>query len=197
MALSFVIATQMNKYAHSIYQHFSDSLTRFEGALLPEEMIESVGNVSTAVIGMGRVGQGAHAELQKTRKDKVVGVEENHERVASLNAEGVHCIHGDAMDRDFWEKSGLKNCDLVLISLTSHRENVAVIELAREMNYTGKIAVATRFPDEAEELEAMGCTAYYLYESVGARLCRVDSRIRSVRAACGLRFLYHTSTMQP
>jgi len=44
---------------------------------------------------------------------------------------------------------------------------VLVAELARALGFTGTLAVAARFADEAEELEAMGCVAYYRYEGIG------------------------------
>ena len=42
-----------------------------------------------------------------------------------------------------------------------------VARLARDLGYTGTLAVASRFPDQRDELEALGCLAYYLYEDTG------------------------------
>ena len=41
--------------------------------------------------------------------------------------------------------------------------------LARELNFSQTIAIATRFPDESAELEALGCTTFYRYQDVGSQ----------------------------
>jgi len=133
---------------------------------LPVEQIGSLGDASTVVLGMGRVGRGAYDALD-AQGAAVVGVEENMSNVVRHQADGYHCIHGDASDRDFWERTGLAQRDFILVSLSSHREHVLVAELARALGFTGTLAVAARFADEAEELEAMGCVAYYRYEGIG------------------------------
>jgi Trk K+ transport system NAD-binding subunit len=76
-------------------------------------------------------------------------------------------VHGDASDRDFWERTGLVNCKLILVSLSNHRENVRVARLARELGFSSTMAIATRFPDESAELEALGCVTFYRYQDVG------------------------------
>ncbi|MGK0320205.1 MAG: glutathione-regulated potassium-efflux system ancillary protein KefC, partial [Granulosicoccus sp.] len=46
-------------------------------------------------------------------------------------------------------------------------ENLRVAKLARELNFKNTLAVSARFPDEAAELEALGCSTFYLYQDVG------------------------------
>lgn len=168
MSLSFFLATPINRKAHTLYRRYSDRLDRHEGATrLPEEAIGSLGDATTVILGMGRVGRGAFDALVDAGRTGIVGVEENYLRAGELDAAGHHCIHGDAVDRDFWERTGLVDRELVLISLTNHRENLRAVRLAREVGFRGTIAVAARFPDERAELEALGCVAYYLYEDTG------------------------------
>ena len=76
-------------------------------------------------------------------------------------------MHGDVTDYDFWAHSGLKNKSLILICLTNHSENLVAVDLARELGYSGQLAVVSRFPDQRDELEKLGCIAFNLYGEAG------------------------------
>ena len=168
MALSFFVATPVNKQVHQLYQKYRQKLIGFERETrLPEEEIGSLGEVNTAVLGMGRVGRNAYEALQLAGRHSVVGVEESYVRTTTLQQDGFHCVHGDASDRDFWERTGLAKCDLIMVGLSNHRENLQIVELARELGYQGQLAVAARFADHKDELESHGCISFNLYEEAG------------------------------
>lgn len=168
MAFSFAFATPVNRRAHELYIQYADKLKTYEKEeRLPEEVIGSLGGATVALLGMGRVGRGAFDALRDAGYEKIVGIEENYQLTQQLNKKGWPCVHGDASDRDFWERTKLHECELILVSLSNHRENVRVAALAKELNFSSTIAVATRFPDESRELEALGCTTFYRYQDVG------------------------------
>lgn len=168
MSLSFFLATPVNRKAHALYRQHAERLKAHERKTrLPEEVIGSLGDASTVVLGMGRVGRGAFDALRDAGHERIVGVEENYLRAGQLDASGYPCIHGDASDRDFWERTGLAERSMILVSLTNHRENLRVARLARELGYANLLAVSVRYPDECAELEELGCAAYYLYEGTG------------------------------
>lgn len=168
MALSYLLATPVNRKAHELYIRYADKLAVHElQERLPEEVISSLNGATVAILGMGRVGRGAFNTLREAGYDKVVGIEESYQLTQRRNDEGWPCVHGDASDRDFWERTGLVNCELILVSLSNHRENVRVASLARTLNFQNKMAVATRFPDEHTELEQLGCVTFYRYQDVG------------------------------
>ena len=168
MALSFFLATPINKQVHRLYLEYRPQLVKYERATrLPEEEIGSIGDVDTAVLGMGRVGRNAYEALKLSGREKLVGVEESYLRTTALLDEGFHCVHGDASDRDFWERTGLAKCDLILVGLSNHRENLQIVALAKELGYKGQLAVAARFGDQKDELEALGCISFNLYEEAG------------------------------
>ncbi|MEE9335555.1 MAG: cation:proton antiporter family protein [Granulosicoccaceae bacterium] len=167
MSVTFLMATPVNKQAFDLYRRFYSRLNRYEKSKrLPEEAIGSLGNAEVFVLGMGRVGRGAYEHLQENGHH-VMGIEEGYISTQRLIEQGYECVHGDATDRDFWERTGLANRDLLLVSLSNHRENIEVIKLAKELGHKGRLSVAARFPDQKEELEKLGCRAYYLYEDVG------------------------------
>ena len=167
IALSFFIATPINKQVHRWYRTLSSKLLVYEKPRLPEERIEKIKNARVVLLGMGRVGQGAYHHLTEHYGNAVVGVDEKYERAEILQEKGIRCVHGDASDRDFWEQTGVVNCELILVSLSSHREHLSVVKLARELDFKGTIAVTTRFHDELIELREMGCVAFNLYTDVG------------------------------
>ncbi len=168
MALSYLFATPVNRKAHELYINYSDELKIFEKPeLLPEEVIDSLNGAKVAILGMGRIGCGAFNTLRAAGYDKIIGIEENYVRAQQRTAEGWPCAHGDASDRDFWDRSGLAGCELILVSLSNHRENVRVAKLARELDFKHPLAVAIRFPDESPELEELGCLTFYKYQDVG------------------------------
>ncbi len=180
LAISFVMATPANRLAHELFRRHEARLLRHESEeRLPEERVGSLGDARTVILGMGRIGRGAYdalaliaAESGNFARAGIVGVEENVGLVAQRREDGYACIHGDASDRDFWERTGLAQRDTILVGLTIHRENLRVVRMARELGFTGTLGVACRFPDERRELEALGCRAYYLYEDVGGDFAR-------------------------
>lgn len=167
IAMSFFVATPLNKQAHRWFRSRKTQLLKHEKERLPEEQVEVIENAQVVLLGMGRVGRGAYHFLQADYPGAVVGVEESFERTEALKAQGIRCVHGDAGDRDFWERACVIDCDMLLVSLSSHREHLGVVKLARELGFTGTIAVTSSFDDEREELEQLGCVAFNLYADVG------------------------------
>jgi predicted Kef-type K+ transport protein len=168
MAISFVFAVPANRRAHELYIRYGDRLRRYENEQrLPEEVIGSLDGANVAILGMGRVGRGAFDALREAGYQNIIGIEENYALTRERNQSGWPCVHGDASDRDFWERTGLVQCKLILVSLSNHSENVRVARLARELNFRHTMAVATRFPDESAELEDLGCLTFYRYQGVG------------------------------
>lgn len=181
MAFSYVLAIPVNRKAHELFIQHGDRLMRFEKPeRLPEEIIGSIGDARIAVLGMGRIGRGAFDALREAGHERIVGIEENYASAMELNESGWPCVHGDASDRDFWERTGLTQCDLILVCLSNHREHLRVARLARELNYDKTIAVATRFRDESAELEALGCLTFYRYEEVGREFAKHTMQVVSL-----------------
>ena len=167
MSVTFLMATPVNKKAFDLYRRFYARLNQYEKSKrLPEEAIGSLGDAEVFVLGMGRVGRGAYEYLLQNGHH-VMGIEESYTNTQRLIEQGYKCVHGDATDRDFWERTGLANRDLLLVSLSNHRENIEVVKLAKALGHNGRLSVAARFADQKEELEKLGCHAYYLYQDVG------------------------------
>jgi predicted Kef-type K+ transport protein len=168
LAFSFFMSVPINARAIKLYNNYKRIFTRFERVhRLPGEEPVDLGNARIIVLGMGRVGSGVYEYLERLYPEQVAGIEENNEKLIGKYKQGLNVFRGDASDRDFWDGIDLHELDLVMISLTNHAENVAVVELIRELGYSGKLAVIARFADEMHELEALGCISYNFYAEAG------------------------------
>lgn len=168
MSMSFFIAVPFNTRAHDFYARFSDFLHKCERQQrLSEEQPVELGDAKILVLGMGRVGMGAYQYLHELYGDDVVGVEENMAKVQQHIANGVNCVPGDATDYDFLDQVDLSKRDMVMISLTNHAENVGAVKLLKKHGFQGRIAVTSRFPDQEQQLQNMGCITFNLYAEAG------------------------------
>lgn len=168
LAMSFFLSVPVNARAIKLYNNYQHLFCRFERhKRLPGDEPVNLGDVRILVLGLGRVGSGAYQYLERLFPGQIAGIEESQQRLQQKISKGFNVCRGDAVDRDFWDGINLKEIDLILISLTNHIENVAVVELLKELGYQGKIAVIARFPDEQQELEALGCISYNFYAEAG------------------------------
>lgn len=168
MALSLFVAAPANAYAHRWYIRYADYFQRFERQnLITQERSVDLGEADVLVFGMGRIGAGAYEYLIKENVQQIIGVDESSEKVLKLQAEGVRCVHGDVSDGEFLRRAHLQRRKLILVSLSKHEENVDVVNLLRQLHYTGRISVICHFPDQARELQEMGCTTFNLYAEAG------------------------------
>ena len=168
IAISFFISTPVNSIAHKLYRTHADWFNTYQKPVrLAEEEIELLGDAKIVVLGMGRVGKGVYRYLTDDGVTGVIGVEENLARVSDLRDTGFHCVHGDASDRDFWERTGLASRELIFVSLSNHRENKSVVDLARLSGFDNTLAVSAYYEDEKSELEALGCISVNVYSRAG------------------------------
>lgn len=168
MVLSFFVATPFNTRVHTLYANYSDRLYRFERPRrLAQESVVHLGDASVVILGMGRVGLGAYHSVREEMGAVVVGIEENIGKAQQLAESGIHCVVADATDYDFWLDSKVNERKLLMLCLSNHRENLYVINLVREMGFSGQIAVASRFADQGQELRDLDCLTFNIYADVG------------------------------
>ncbi|MAY34909.1 MAG: hypothetical protein CMN84_02290 [Spongiibacteraceae bacterium] len=168
LALSFFIATPLNNRAREIYEYFAPLLQANErGPGSTDTAIANLGEGDIVIVGAGRVGVGAYRYLVERFPGNVVCIEERADKVAALRAEGINCVHGDGNDRDFWEKANLAGRKLILVSLTNHKENMSVVKFLKTQDFSGDLAVVSRYPDEEQEIREAGCITFNLYAEAG------------------------------
>ncbi|MBW2940083.1 cation:proton antiporter family protein [Zhongshania aquimaris] len=168
MALSLFVAVPFNTHVHLLYGRLASRLQKLERSeLLIQERPVDLGDAEIVIFGMGRIGSGAYEYLSQHYPNKIVGVEESADKALKLRLSGVSCVPGDASDRDFLERADLHKRKTILVSLTNHSENIDVVKMLQHLDYKGKIAVVSRFPDQQEELISLGCITFNLYAEAG------------------------------
>jgi len=175
ISASFAISAPLSTNSEFIYRRMSGWLCRFErGFCHPHDAPIDLGSAKVVVMGMGRIGSGAYDELQKIYNRNICGVEHAPERVDFHRAQGRNVILGDASDTEFWLKLQKDiQLELVILAMPNHHGNVYAAHQLRNLAFDCQVAAIARYPEEVEELSALGvCTAYNMYEQAGAGLVR-------------------------
>ncbi len=175
ISLSFAISAPLSTNAELIYRRMFGWLSRFErGFCHPHDAPIDLGSAKAVVMGMGRIGTGAYDELQKIYGGDICGVEHAPERVDFNRGKGRNVILGDACDTEFWLKLQKDiQLELVILAMPNHHGNMYAAHQLRNFAFDCQVAAIARYPEEVEELSALGvCTAYNMYEQAGAGLVR-------------------------
>lgn len=187
ISLSFGFSAPLSANTELVYRSMFSWLCRFERNYChPQDAPIDFGSARAVVLGMGRIGSGAYDELAKAYGNDICGVEHAPDRVDFNREMSRNVILGDACDTEFWLKLRTdKRLELVILAMPNHYGNMYAAKQLRKHGFTCSVAAIARFPEEVEELSAMGiCTAFNMYEQAGAGLarsalegCRLEGRI--------------------
>lgn len=181
ISISFAFSAPLSTNAEALYRKTFRWLRRLERSYChPHDAPIDLGSARAVVMGMGRIGTGAYDELQKIYGKEVCGVEHAPERVDFNRSQGRKVILGDACDTDFWLKLRKDiDLELVILAMPNHQGNMYAARQLRNFEFDCQVAAIARFPEEVEELSAIGvCAAYNLYDQAGAGL------VRTAREGC-------------
>jgi glutathione-regulated potassium-efflux system ancillary protein KefC len=173
VALSFVLAAPLNSMSESVYRWLDNYLPkRPPEKLHPADRPIQLNDAQAVVMGMGKIGRGAYQRLQGHYGLKVLGIDNDGDKVQRLQGEGYKLIEGDAVDSDFWEK--LITCEqvkMVLLAMPSHHGNLYALEQLRHRNFPGKISAIVEYPEEIPVLREYGADAvFHVYDEAGLGL---------------------------
>ena len=171
LSLSFIISAQLVNIRDKVYQNWRNKLKSFERAKrLPGEEDVDLSHVRVIIFGMGRMGSSVYKVIGDDFKDDIIGVDVNLDKVQKHQNESRNVVHGDATNPDFWTKSPglIEDLEWVLLTLSSHSANITIIDMLREMGYTGKIVATSSYKDECEDFKKHKIDfAYNIYEEAG------------------------------
>jgi len=190
VAITFVLASPLNTYAHRIYTYLRSYLIRFETSKrLKEEESVDVGDAEVVIFGMGRIGTMAYHGLKHAGEERLVGIDADPESVKAHAVAGRNVIQGDPTDTDFWDRSGKERSHvrLILLAMPSQRANMVALQAIQEFQGREKIKVlaAARFDDEANALKAAGAEeAYHVYATAGQGYA--DAALAMLKGQAGL-----------
>jgi hypothetical protein len=175
ISISFAISAPLSTNSEFVFRRMFRWLGRFErGFCHPHDAPIDLGSAKAVVMGMGRIGTGAYDELKKIYGAELCGVEHAPERVDLNRSQGRNVILGDACDTEFWMKLRKDiHLELVILAMPNHQGNIFATHQLRNFKFDCQVAAVARYPEEVEELAAIGvCTAYNMYEQAGAGLVR-------------------------
>jgi glutathione-regulated potassium-efflux system ancillary protein KefC len=175
LSCSFILSAPLNSKADHLYARFRKQLRRFElPRRLPEDETVSLEGARVLILGMGRVGSGAYDYLKTTCGDSLLGIDSDAGVVARHQAEGRRVILGDASNPDFTSRIDREsgNIELVLVTLSNHRTNLDTIAQLQHEKFKGKIAATAIYPDQMQDLAAIGVESYYIFSEAGSGFAR-------------------------
>lgn len=173
VAISFAVSALVNSRNEDIYRGLVRRLPdRPAHRLHPSDRPIELGEVEAAVLGMGRVGEGAYRRLRDRYGLRVLGVDNDENKVDQLRSDGLNVVEGDADDSDFWDKLVLsEGVRLVLLAMPHHSGNVFALEELRNREFAGKIAAVVLHSDQIQRTLAHGADAvYHVYAEAGTAL---------------------------
>ncbi|HEY9147367.1 MAG TPA: cation:proton antiporter family protein, partial [Gammaproteobacteria bacterium] len=173
VAFSFVLAAPLNGLSEPLYRHLERYLPQVEaGRLHPSDRPLDLGDAQAVVLGMGKIGRGAYRRLEQHYGLRVLGIDNNGQKIKRLHKEGYRLLEGDAADSDFWEKLLLSHdVQVVLLAMPHHAGNLFALEQLRHRDFGGRIAAVVEYPEEIELLRERGADAvFHVYEEAGLGL---------------------------
>jgi len=175
LSCSFILSAPLNSKADILYARYRKLLRRFEHPQrLPEDKVVSLAGARVVILGMGRVGSGAYDYLKTTCGDTLLGIDSDPGSVERHRAAGRRVILGDATNPDFTSRIDREseNIELVLVTLSNHRTNLDAIAQLQQEKFKGKIAATAIYPDQLQDLAAVGVESYYIFAEAGSGFAR-------------------------
>jgi Trk K+ transport system NAD-binding subunit len=172
VAMSFVVAAILNNYNERLYQLSRGRLNEVPAAdLHPHDKPIELNSTQAVILGMGKIGRGTYQRLEQKYGLKVLGVDNDENKVARLNKD-FKIVEGDAVDSDFWDKLLMSDeIQLVVLAMPHHAGNVYALEQLRGRDFKGHVTAIVEYPDEVNRLKSLGADEVFeVYEGAGVSL---------------------------
>lgn len=170
LAGSFVLAAPLNAAGERIYARLKEPLAGLEAStLMAADRPVAIDQVDAVVLGLGQIGSGAYLRLIDGHGLRVLGVDNNVDKLAPHRAANRNVMEGDAVDSDFWDKLVITDSvKLVLLAMPGHAGNVYALQQLRNRSFAGHIAAIVSYPDEVAKLRELGAAdVFHIYDEAG------------------------------
>ncbi|PQO21953.1 sodium:proton exchanger [Rhodobacteraceae bacterium WD3A24] len=162
VAVSFIIAAPLNRYAHPLYARYCTQLERFEvGRIHPDEHPVDLGDAEIVIFGMGRTGTAAYDYLAPSC-DKLIGLEMDAYRVANRRDEGRNVVLADAENVNLWRSVRLDNVRAVILAMDDIESKTIAAQALRRRGFEGPIVTHALYDEHLDQLSKAGATHTYL-----------------------------------
>ena len=179
VALSFIIASPFNRFAHQLYERLEGRLAGFEGSEHhPDEQPVSLGSTQILILGMGHAGTAAYDFLKKRQNlpgpHKVLmvsGIDSDLGKVERHLHEGRRVVYADAEDPGFWHRIKLDGLKAVMLAMPDREAKQIASRQLRRHGFQSLISAVSTHPEEAAALKAAGADMTFLaFNEVGVGL---------------------------
>ncbi len=161
--VTIATSTYMITYSHQLYALFEPVLGIFErrgGTAEPESDVEGERPHDVILFGLGRYGLGIAAVLRDSGK-RILGVDFSPEAVRYARAQGYDVVFGDATDPEFLAHLPLQQARWLVMAVPEHDIGLThddprqgLLRAAKDLGFTGKVAVAAHREATADVLAA-------------------------------------------
>ncbi len=179
VALSFVAAAPLNRFAHDLYERLENRLARFERPERhPDEQPVSLGKTQILILGMGHAGTAAYDFLKKRQNSAeshqvrlVSGIDSDLVKVERHIHEGRRVVYADAEDPGFWHRLHLGGIKAVILAMPDPEAKRIATQQLRRRGFAGLVGAISSYPEEAKALKAAGADMTFLaFNEVGVGL---------------------------
>ena len=163
LALSFLISSPFNHYAHRLFDRYKNVLMKLNTKRVhPDDEPIDLGNAEVLLCGMGRVGIVAYEYLTKQFDNKVIGIDYNHELVEKRKKSNINILWGDSTDSNFWENVHMPNIKMVLLATDDYHTDLNTAnELYCIVNKQFQIGTLGHYQEEIDALKNAGVDFIY------------------------------------
>ena len=163
LALSFLISSPFNHYAHRLFDRYKNHLMKLNTQHVhPDDEPINLGDAEVLICGMGRVGSVAYEYLLKQFDNKVIGIDYDHELVKKRKQSNINILWGDSTDSNFWENVVMPNIKMVLLTSDNYHTDLNTAnELYCIPNRKFKIGTLGHYEEEIESLKKAGVDFIY------------------------------------
>jgi glutathione-regulated potassium-efflux system ancillary protein KefC len=171
IAVSLAVAAPLNRVVHRLYTRFEPWLLRFERhSLHPDREPTKLGKARWLVVGMGRTGGAAYKSLEASG-ERVVGLDNDPEKLERHRAKGRRVLYGDAEDPELWDGLEIVNLHGVIVTAPDFEARVRTLEGLKRRGFSGKLATVSHHAEEEPVLERAGATLVFRpFAEAGERL---------------------------
>lgn len=163
LALSFLISSPFNHYAHKLFDRYKNLLMKLNTKRIhPDDEPLNLGDAEVLICGMGRVGMVAYKHLSEYFENKVIGIDYNHEKIKLLESSNINVRWGDSTDSNFWENVHLPKVKMVLLTSDDyHTDLITAQELCCLVDRKFKLGTLGHYEEEIETLKEAGVDFVY------------------------------------
>src|SRR3569833_1605365 len=146
VALSFVIAAPLNRYAHGLYHRWSSYLERVESRKgHPDDVPLHIGSSTLLIMGMGRVGTSAYDFLTK-RKQRVIGLDSDPGKVEVHVKQGRRVLYAAAEEPALWKDLDLRGVRAAPLAMPDCEANVMASSQLSRAGFAGSVSATASYP---------------------------------------------------